>query len=399
MSTSKWDELVQSRIGYYDIVIVTRPSTFKATYEKWKDFYKQKSFSFIYDSEALWFRRDELLDEIVQSKKIDFPGYQNDLNQELTRLVTQIKRRSELSLIQMAETFIAVSKQEKKVIKMLLPHDTNVKIIGFVMDLKTMTKNAFSERNGILFLAAFHNSMYYNGDAIWYFLKFIYPRIIEATFNNRVPALTIAGRGIPDELYEFVKANKLITNYITFLESPPSIEELFETNRILIAPHLYGAGIQYKVSEALAAGLPVVMSEFTKESFGGEAPGCTGFDPESFAKCVIDVHDNQEQWEFLRSEGLSYILRTHSRKEVMKQWSEIIGSSFKDVAKKRSKKLLDVRMNLPTERCEEGEDIYLSQFEDIAIAVKEGRIGSGFEHWSEFGKYEGRNSYCRKMAF
>jgi hypothetical protein len=32
------------------------------------------------------------------------------------------------------------------------------------------------------------------------------------------------------------------------LESPPTLDKLFENTKMFIAPHLYGAGIQYKVS-------------------------------------------------------------------------------------------------------------------------------------------------------
>ena len=247
-TTSNWDKLVQSRIGYYDIVIVSRPSTFKATYEKWQNFYRQKSFSLVYDSEALWFRRDEVLHEIVQSKNIQFPGYDHAATQEHMAVRRQADRRSELSLIQMADTVITVSEGEKKVIKLLSPGDVNVKIIGHVMDVEQMTKTSFRKRNGILFLGSFRNIMYYNGDAIWYFLKHIYPMVVELSAPNAVPPLTVAGRGIPHDLRQFAMTNKLITKHVTFLESPPTIEHLFEKNRVFIAPHLYGAGIQYKVS-------------------------------------------------------------------------------------------------------------------------------------------------------
>ena len=110
------------------------------------------------------------------------------------------------------------------------------------------------------------------------------------------------------------------------------------------------------MSEALAVGLPVVMSTFTKESFG-EIPGCIGSDNKSFAKCVIDVHGDEQQWEALRNEGLSFIQRTHSRKEAMEQWSDIIDSSLKDASKRYSNKLVNVTMRYPTEKCAEGEEI------------------------------------------
>jgi len=248
VTTSKWDELVQSRIGYYDIVIVSRPSTFKTTYEKWQDFYRQSSFSLIYDSEALWFRRDELLNEIMQEKNIQFPGYDHEAKPELMKVIRETDRRSELALIEMVDIVVTVSEGEKKLIKQLSPSTKNIKIIGHVMDSEKMTVRKFSDRNGILFLASFDKKMYYNGDAIWYFLKHIYPMVVKESSSFRPVPLTIAGRGIPHELRQFVKKNKDTAKHVTFLESPPTIDHLFEENRVFIAPHLYGAGIQYKAS-------------------------------------------------------------------------------------------------------------------------------------------------------
>ena len=246
--TSKLDELLRSRIGYYDIVVVSRPSTFKATYEKWQEFYRQSPFSLIYDCEALWFRRDEMLNEILTTRNIEFPGHDNVVKPELMKTIRLGKRKSELALIQMVDTIVTVSEGEKDVIKLLSPESKNINVIGHVMDLQRITKNDFSERNGILFLASFSKIMYYNGDAIWYFLKHIYPIVIEETSSSSPIPLTIAGRGIPAALRQFVQKNKAIAKYVTFLESPLTIVHLFEDHRVFIAPHLYGAGIQYKVS-------------------------------------------------------------------------------------------------------------------------------------------------------
>jgi glycosyltransferase involved in cell wall biosynthesis len=77
-----------------------------------------------------------------------------------------------------------------------------------------------------------------------------------------------------------------------------------------------------QVSEALAHGLPVVMSPFTKDSFDNGVPGCVGSDIESYKKCIEDLDGNVTKWEALRDEGISYIERTHSRQKAMKRWEE-----------------------------------------------------------------------------
>ena len=254
VTTSQWDELVQSRIGYYDVVIVSRPSTLKATYERWQEFYRQSSFSFLYDSEALWYRRDETLFNLVQKKNIDFPGYERLKPKGLKKpklieaLINETKR-TELSLMKMPDTVIAVGEGDQNIIKTLLPGaDINVKVIGHIMGSEKKTERKFSERKGILFLASFAGSMYYNGDAIWYFLKYIYPSVVKDSPTSHPIPLTIAGREIPSELRELVEKNANIAKYVTFLDSPPTIDHLHEENRVFIAPHLYGSGIQFKVS-------------------------------------------------------------------------------------------------------------------------------------------------------
>ena len=57
-------------------------------------------------------------------------------------------------------------------------------------------------------------------------------------------------------------------------------------------------------------------------------------------------------------------------------------------------KLLDVHLQSPTEKCDFGEILYLNAYKDIAQAVKEGDIKSGFDHWKKNGKLEGRSYYC-----
>jgi hypothetical protein len=89
--------------------------------------------------------------------------------------------------------------------------------------------------------------MYYNGDAIWYFLDKIYPLVLQDQQATEPIQLTIAGRDIPLELIRFVTRNATLARHVTFLESPESIDDLMEDNRLFIAPHQYGSGIQYKV--------------------------------------------------------------------------------------------------------------------------------------------------------
>ena len=84
-----------------------------------------------------------------------------------------------------------------------------------------------------------------------------------------------------------------------------------------------------QVSEALSLGIPVVVSEFTAESFGFK-PGCfedvccIGDNKESFKNCILDVHNDKAKWYSFRENGIDFIQSTHSCEEVMKKWAKNI---------------------------------------------------------------------------
>jgi len=264
---SDWYNLAELRAGFYDIVIVSRPSTFKTIHGLLRSLYEKYPFSLIYDCEALWYQRDEIMVHLVKEQGIDFPGFESgiiDFQQPSLDLVMKAERDLEISFLSMADTIVPVAEGEAETIKQLLPGTStrDVHTIGHVMEMNRVTRNSFSERKGILFLASFGGQMYYNGDAIWYFMKEIYPLI-----DDDIP-LTIAGRFIPHDLRDMVRKDKMLSDYVTFVGSPKDIRPLYEEARLMIAPHLYGAGIQYKVSEALSVGVPVIMSNLTANGFG-----------------------------------------------------------------------------------------------------------------------------------
>ena len=237
--TTSWKAFVGKRIGFYDIVIISRPPVFQQTYDKWRFIYRQKPFILVYDCEALWYRRDELYIEASQ-KGINFPS---KMNIEGLKNTIQTRKQTEHTLISMADFVIPVSEVEKDII---LERNKNITVetIGAIMTVKNHTRPTFHEREGILYLASFHGNMYYNGDAIWHFLESIYPLVLQEAAKP-IP-LIIAGRSIPDKIHNIVK-RKSLEKFVTFRESPHNINSLYSNSRLFIAPHLYGAGLQYKV--------------------------------------------------------------------------------------------------------------------------------------------------------
>ena len=252
-----WEEYAEEYIGLYDIVYISRPSTMEKTYEKWRKLYEKHSFRVIYDCEALWFNRDKMLLSYIYDKNIQFPGgldyfditSMKKIYQKAQNLKVKYFENMELEMLRMADSIIPVSHREAKIVSENVSN-AQVQVIGHIMNIdKTYQKYSFHDRNGILFLGSFSNKMYYNGDAAWYFITQIYPLVLkEAKLNSSTPIpLTIAGKGIPTELIELVKGDRWLSKHIVFRESVRDIRELYNKARIFIAPHIYGAGIQYKV--------------------------------------------------------------------------------------------------------------------------------------------------------
>jgi hypothetical protein len=249
VATIPWEEFTKARVGFYDIVLVSRPSTFERSYKILRKFYKQSPFVVVYDCEALWYRRDiDLLN--LYKEGIQFPsiGQVHENYIPVKELMTSIEKTSEETILKLADIIVPVSEKEADIIADLIPGG-NIQAIGHVMNLPDRKRVPFQNRTGILFLASFNNDMYYNGDAIWYFLKETYPLVLRDSSAEQQPIrLSIAGRDIPEELRNFTRDNGL-DDHVTFFESLEDTTPLFDNARVFIAPHLYGSGIQFKVSQ------------------------------------------------------------------------------------------------------------------------------------------------------
>ena len=110
---------------------------------------------------------------------------------------------------------------------------------------------------------------------------------------------------------------------MTFLESPDDLAPLYEKARIFVVPHQYAAGIQFKLSEAMAAGLPSVASKVAASGFGFTPdseypphPFCIGSTNTDFARCVLDLNENEARWKEFRKNGVKYIENTHRESQV-----------------------------------------------------------------------------------
>lgn len=245
--------LLEIRNGFYEIIIVSRPSTYGHIHSTLHRAVSKMDASVMYDAEALWYRRDEKLLDLIDFG-YDAPGAMKYM-QTFDKKVHDETREMEIALLQDPDVITTVTNLERSIIQNFTygKNAPQVNVIGHIMESNNPTQATFDNRIGVMFLAAYSNLMYYNGDAIWGFLKSIYPEVLRVSPIS-IP-VTIAGRGVPKELHDFVYKRCRYCQNVTILESPKNIRKLYNKARVFIAPHLYGAGVQYKVNNSVFVNL------------------------------------------------------------------------------------------------------------------------------------------------
>lgn len=174
------------------------------------------------------------------------------------------------------------------------------------------TKSSFSSRSGVLFVGGFNHPP--NTGAVAWFIKDILPLI-----TQQLPEVEfiVAGANPPKELVAL--AHSLPNIRFTGRVSDEELAALYERARVAVAPLRFGAGVKGKVVEALLKGLPIVTTKIGIQGL----PSCSqaikvADTAEGFARGVIDLAVETEQWEKFRAEGLHYF-GTHFTEEAVLQ--------------------------------------------------------------------------------
>lgn len=179
--------------------------------------------------------------------------------------------------------------------------NNNVKatIIPTGVDTEFYSPNTYSnEEKNLVFVG--HYRHFPNADAIIYFVKNVYPKIVKEIPNIK---LYIVGSGVTKAVEELRNDNIVITGEVE------DIRLYLRQPNIFVAPVRLGGGIKGKVLEAMAMGIPVVA---TKEAVSG-----IDFANNNFALVSDDVNVFAENViKLLKNENLYKELSNNSRKIV-----------------------------------------------------------------------------------
>jgi polysaccharide biosynthesis protein PslH len=155
-----------------------------------------------------------------------------------------------------------------------------------------------------------------NIDAAVYLAEEILPRLRKTRPDAR---LLLAGANP----HPRVKA--LQSDHVTVTGWVADIRESYAASKIFIAPMRIGTGLQNKLLEAMAMGLPCITSALANQALGAAENHeiLIGSDAESYTGCILQLLDDQPAAEALADSGHAFVLRQFSWENTARQLSRI----------------------------------------------------------------------------
>jgi GT2 family glycosyltransferase len=237
----------------------------------------------IYDAEAVTAPR-----EILRKQ---FLG-QTMSKDEQTALIDKELEQSKLAM-----KIAAVSANEAKIFNQHGYSDTVV--LGHTIASEPGS-NGFNQRSGLLFVGALRDEGSPNVDSLLWFLINVFPMLEQAIPDI---VLHVVGDNSAPSLATINKSN------INFLGRIDSIEEMYNSCRVFIAPTRFAAGIPHKIHEAAAKGLPSVTTALLAKqlSWKDEKELLVGDSPEEYSAQCIRLYEDEKLWQAVREAGLAAI--------------------------------------------------------------------------------------------
>lgn len=139
-----------------------------------------------------------------------------------------------------------------------------------------------------------------NVQAATYLVEQVLPRLEEL---NSSPSICLAGASPASEIRALAGKNVTVTGYVD------DLRPWLARSRVFAAPLFSGSGLQNKLLEAMAMGLPVVATELTNAALGAEENKeiLIGRDPLSFAQKIIGLLESADKRAALGVAGRGFV--------------------------------------------------------------------------------------------
>ena len=184
------------------------------------------------------------------------------------------------------------------------PHRTNMFVVpNGLQDVKTLQVRD-TKANGLLFMG--NMSYFPNEDAALFLIKEVMPILSKQLPNVK---LYIVGNLPSKKLQKYHSRHIVVTGFV------PDMYPFIAKSRIAVAPLRYGTGMQNKVLDAMAAGIPQIVSRRAAEGFhnlSGEEFIISECEKREFSQHIIDIWNDLQLQEQLIENGKNYVFSNYS---------------------------------------------------------------------------------------
>ena len=219
----------------------------------------------------------------------------------------------EKKILDFFTSVIVLTERDKGLIENL---NSNIKatIIPTGVDTEFYKPNDCTDKEKSLVFVG-HYKHFPNLDAIVYFVKNIYPKVIEKISNIK---LYIVGSGVTKRVEDLKNNNIIVTGEVE------DIRQYLKRPNIFVAPVRLGGGIKGKVLEAMAMGVPVVA---TKEAVSGIDYSIGDFalisdDPKVFAENIIKLYNDGSIYNTLSVNSRKIVENNYNWKKIAEKLND-----------------------------------------------------------------------------
>lgn len=295
-----WDHLARPE-KRYDLVIISRPHNFSAYYRAIRG--AMPHTPVIYDAEALYHRR------LFLQARLDLDSARLD------GLLKQAEdmQDEEIEIVRSADLVVAISDTEVDWLKSVNQHAPVTFMRPLASNIQMQPMNLV-QRVGAVFVAGWlAGEQSPNVGALQWYAKYVLPLIREA-----LPGFVtyVSGANPP------LSVQCLESRDLALMGFVESIESLYLSARVAIAPLLAGAGVKIKTIEAMQYGLPVVATSVGAEglALADQVDIDIADDPKEFAARVIAIATDDDLWRRRRARIEKTIALWESERV---DWSEV----------------------------------------------------------------------------
>lgn len=261
-----------------DVSIISRPHNMHYLLPKVRQ--HLPSSKTVYDTEALWFRR-------------------YDLQMQITgKLPSWAHRYDEIGLAKQVDLCYAINQEEKTILES--NGVKNVVILAHALDIHDKGE-MFRQRNGFLVVGGKLEQDSSNEDALWYYLENSWERVHGMTDAR----MNVTGLVTSERLKQ---SNFTSVNLLGHVDN---LIPLYEQHRVFVASTRFATGIPWKVHEAMAHGIPCIISTLLAKQLGVSdgVEALVAATPEEFVEKSARLYTDHLLWQQIRANGHRLIHR------------------------------------------------------------------------------------------